>query len=83
MSSSLPSSNALHKRVQIAGEGGSGGALGIGMGNVVGMLSGAYYGVISPEGAASILGRYNSEKHKTLQFPKDCDSSQKVVEKDL
>ena len=58
----------------IAGEGGSGGALGIGMGNVVGMLSGAYYGVISPEGAASILGRYNSEKHKTLQFPKDCDS---------
>jgi len=31
----------------IAGEGGSGGALGIGMGNVVGMLSSAYYDVIS------------------------------------
>ena len=38
-------------------QGGSGGALGIGMGNSVGMLSGGYFGVISPEGAASILGR--------------------------
>ncbi len=42
----------------MVGEGGSGGALGIGMGNVIGMLSGGYFGVISPEGAASILGRY-------------------------
>ena len=42
----------------VTGEGGSGGALGIGMGNIVGMLSGGYFGVISPEGAASILGRY-------------------------
>ena len=42
----------------LVGEGGSGGALGIGMGNAVGMLSGGYFGVISPEGAASILGRY-------------------------
>ena len=25
-------------------------------GNVIGMLSGGYFGVISPEGAASILG---------------------------
>jgi acetyl-CoA carboxylase alpha subunit len=41
----------------VIGEGGSGGALGIGMGNKIGMLSGAYFGVISPEGAASILGR--------------------------
>lgn len=41
----------------VIGEGGSGGALGIGMGNRIGMLSGAYFGVISPEGAASILGR--------------------------
>ena len=36
----------------ILGEGGSGGALGIGMGNAIGMLLGAYFGVISPEGAA-------------------------------
>ena len=56
----------------ICGEGGSGGALGIAMGNVVGMLSSAYYGVISPEGAASILGRYRDEKHKAEQYPKDC-----------
>jgi hypothetical protein len=28
------------------------------------MLSGAYYGVISPEGAASILGRYTDDAHK-------------------
>jgi acetyl-CoA carboxylase alpha subunit len=40
----------------IIGEGGCGGALGIGMGNVVGMLSGGYFCLISPEGAAGILG---------------------------
>jgi acetyl-CoA carboxylase carboxyltransferase component len=44
----------------ILGEAGSGGALAIGMANRVGMLSKAYYTVISPEGAASILGRYLS-----------------------
>ncbi len=36
------------------------------------MLSGGYFGVISPEGAASILGRYKDDKHKLEQFPKDC-----------
>lgn len=56
----------------LVGEGGSGGALGIGMGNAIGMLSGGYFGVISPEGAASILGRYNDDAHKASQFPKDC-----------
>eukprot|EP00605_Chrysophyceae_sp_TOSAG23-4_P002843 GSChrysophyteH1.ASY1.ANO1.3131.1 assembled CDS len=56
----------------MVGEGGSGGALGIGMGNTVGMLSGGYFGVISPEGAASILGRYKDDAHKAEQFPKDC-----------
>lgn len=56
----------------ILGEGGSGGALGVAMGNAVGMLSQAYYGVISPEGAASILGRYKDDAHKLVQFPKDC-----------
>jgi acetyl-CoA carboxylase carboxyl transferase alpha subunit len=58
----------------VAGEGGSGGALGIGMGNVVGMLSSAYYGVISPEGAASILGRYKNDADKAKRFPDDCRS---------
>ena len=42
------------------------------MGNIVGMLSGGYFGVISPEGAASILGRYKDNVHKAKQFPLDC-----------
>ncbi len=41
----------------VTGEGGSGGALGIGMGNRVLMLEYAIYSVISPEGCASILFR--------------------------
>ena len=56
----------------MVGEGGSGGALGVGMGNCIGMCSGGYFGVISPEGAASILGRYKDDTQKALQFPKDC-----------
>ena len=43
--------------VVITGEGGSGGALGIAVGNVVAMLEHAIYSVISPEGCASILYR--------------------------
>jgi acetyl-CoA carboxylase carboxyl transferase subunit alpha len=39
----------------VIGEGCSGGALGIGVGDVVAMLEHAYYSVISPEGCASIL----------------------------
>lgn len=41
----------------ITGEGGSGGALGIGMGNRVLMMEFSVYSVISPEGCASILFR--------------------------
>jgi acetyl-CoA carboxylase carboxyl transferase subunit alpha len=41
----------------ITGEGGSGGALGIGMGNRVLILEYATYSVITPEGCASILWR--------------------------
>ncbi len=39
----------------VIGEGGSGGALGIGLGDKVAMLEHAYYSVISPEGCAGIL----------------------------
>ncbi len=39
----------------VIGEGGSGGALGIGIGDRVGILQYAYYSVISPEGCAAIL----------------------------
>lgn len=41
----------------VIGEGGSGGALGIGVGDKVLMLSNSIYSVISPEGCASILWR--------------------------
>ncbi|MCA8942398.1 MAG: acetyl-CoA carboxylase carboxyltransferase subunit alpha [Planctomycetes bacterium] len=41
--------------VLVIGEGGSGGALGIGVGDRVGMLQYSYYSVISPEGCAAIL----------------------------
>lgn len=41
----------------LIGEGCSGGALGVGVGDVVAMLEHAYYSVISPEGCASILWR--------------------------
>lgn len=39
----------------VIGEGGSGGALGIGVGDRVAILENAYYSVISPEGCAGIL----------------------------
>ena len=41
--------------VCVIGEGGSGGALGIGVGDRVLVLENAYYSVISPEGCAAIL----------------------------
>jgi acetyl-CoA carboxylase carboxyl transferase subunit alpha len=46
----------------VIGEGGSGGALGIGIGDRVSMLEHAYYSVISPEGCAGILWK---EANKT------------------
>ena len=39
----------------IIGEGGSGGALGIGVGNALLVMENAYYSVITPEGCAAIL----------------------------
>lgn len=41
----------------VSGEGGSGGAIGIGVGDRIFMLENAYYAVITPEGCASILLR--------------------------
>jgi acetyl-CoA carboxylase carboxyl transferase subunit alpha len=41
----------------VIGEGGSGGALGIGVGDRVAMLRHSFYSVISPEGCAAILWR--------------------------
>jgi acetyl-CoA carboxylase carboxyl transferase subunit alpha len=39
----------------VIGEGGSGGALGIGVGNRIMVMENAYYSVITPEGCAAIL----------------------------
>jgi acetyl-CoA carboxylase carboxyl transferase subunit alpha len=55
----------------VTGEGGSGGALGIGVADVVLMLSNAVYSVISPEGCASILWRdaaYSSQAAENLKL---------------
>jgi acetyl-CoA carboxylase carboxyl transferase subunit alpha len=48
----------------VIGEGGSGGALGIGVGDRVSMLEHAYYSVISPEGCAGILWRNATDETK-------------------
>ena len=46
----------------VIGEGGSGGALGIGIGDHICVMEYAYYSVISPEGCAGIL--WKSVQHK-------------------
>ena len=46
----------------VIGEGGSGGALGIGVADRVLMLQNAYYSVISPEGAAAILWKNGAHR---------------------
>jgi len=58
----------------VIGEGGSGGALGIGVGDRIAMLQHAYYSVISPEGCAGILWKSHefAEKAATaLKFTGD------------
>jgi acetyl-CoA carboxylase carboxyl transferase subunit alpha len=49
----------------VIGEGGSGGALGIGIGDRVGILEHGYYSVISPEGCAGILWRVATDETKS------------------
>jgi len=55
----------------IIGEGGSGGAIGIGVGDRIAILQHAYYSVISPEGCAGILWKsadYSEQAAKALRF---------------
>jgi acetyl-CoA carboxylase carboxyl transferase subunit alpha len=55
----------------VIGEGGSGGALGIGVGDRLAILAHAYYSVISPEGCAAILwksGENAPEAAEALQL---------------
>ncbi|GAF89207.1 unnamed protein product, partial [marine sediment metagenome] len=60
----------------VIGEGGSGGALGIGVGDQLAMLEFSYYSVISPEGCAAILWRDGS-------FAEDAANSLKLTSKDI
>lgn len=53
--------------VVIIGEGGSGGALGIGVGDVVLMLEHSYYSVISPEGCAAILWKSRAKAKEAAE----------------
>jgi acetyl-CoA carboxylase carboxyl transferase subunit alpha len=62
--------------VTITGEGGSGGALGIGVGDRVLILEHAYYSVISPEGCAAILWKDQSKVEEAA-------SSLKITAQDL
>ncbi|MFC4321064.1 acetyl-CoA carboxylase carboxyl transferase subunit alpha [Litchfieldia salsa] len=54
----------------VIGEGGSGGALALGVGNYIHMLENSTYSVISPEGAASILWKDASLAKKAAETMK-------------
>jgi len=56
--------------VAIIGEGCSGGALGIGVGDIVGMMEHAYYSVISTEGCASIFFKDSTKKEEAASMLK-------------
>jgi len=60
----------------VIGEGGSGGALGIGVGDRIAMLQYAYYSVISPEGCAGILW-------KSAAFKEQAAKALKLTSQDL
>ena len=60
----------------VIGEGASGGAIGIGMGNEVYMMENTWYSVISPESCSSILW-------KTWEFKEQAASALKLTAKDL
>ena len=53
--------------VVIIGEGASGGALGVGVGDRILMLENAWYSVISPEGCAAILWRDSEKKEEAAE----------------
>ncbi len=62
--------------VIVIGEGGSGGALGVGVGDRIYVLENAYYSVISPEGCAAILWKERSKSP-------DAAGALKLTAKDL
>ncbi len=60
----------------VIGEGGSGGAIGIGVGDKIAILEFAYYSVISPEGCAGILW-------KDAAYSKQAAQALRLTSKDL
>jgi len=60
----------------VIGEGGSGGALGIGVGDRIAMMEFAWYSVISPEGCAAILWR-------TGEKAPEAAAAMKITSRDL
>ncbi|WCK55510.1 acetyl-CoA carboxylase carboxyl transferase subunit alpha [Aneurinibacillus sp. Ricciae_BoGa-3] len=60
----------------VTGEGGSGGALALGVGNRLLMFENAFYSVISPEGAAALLWKDASQAQRAAE-------SMKITAKDL
>lgn len=70
--------------VVIIGEGASGGALGIGVGDRILMLENTWYSVISPESCSSILWRtweYKEQAAEALQLTAEDLLEQKIVDR--
>jgi acetyl-CoA carboxylase carboxyl transferase subunit alpha len=63
--------------VVITGEGGSGGALGLAVGDTVVALENSIYSVISPEGCAAILWRSGEQSHQAAYAMKVTANEQK------
>ena len=63
----------------VIGEGGSGGALAIGVGDRVAVLQNAYYSVISPEGCAGILWKSSTFKEQEAAGLKMTSKSLKAL----
>jgi acetyl-CoA carboxylase carboxyl transferase subunit alpha len=74
----------------VIGEGGSGGALGIGVGDRVAMFAHSFYSVISPEGCAAILWKTAERKkhaaealHLTARALRDLDIIDAIIPEPL
>jgi acetyl-CoA carboxylase carboxyl transferase subunit alpha len=65
--------------VVITGEGGSGGALGLAVGDTIVALENSIYSVISPEGCAAILWRAGEQSHQAAYAMKVTAGEQKEL----
>lgn len=69
--------------IAIIGEGASGGALGVGVGDIVLMLENAWYSVISPEGCAAILWKNMNDPKQAEQNKIQAANALKPTSDDL